>query len=205
MVGQSAVQIACAAAVQRVHYKFGFSLAQCIEADQLLKALQIIFAKVDLFRGRILFVRFHGLRHRKRAVFVNYFRDSCFNILGDFWKGRARVRRRKLQSVILRGIVARREVDRAVELAAHDFERDGRRRCERLAEQRSNALLLENIHRELRKFFGEKARVVANENRGVFGFGFYVFRDGRHCQAHVGESKLVGDHAAPARGAKLDG
>src|SRR6267142_2797716 len=194
-----------AASVQSVHDEFGFPLAQSIKVDQLLEPLQIIFSQVDPFRGRILLVRFHGWRHRKRAVFLNYFRYPRFNILGDFRKGWARVRRRKLQPVILRRIMACREIDRPVEFPAHDFERDGRRGREGFAEQRSNALLPEDIHRELRKFFGEKARIVANKNRRLLGFCFHVLRDGRHRQPHVGEGKLVGDHAAPARGAKLDG
>ena len=106
--------------------------------------------------------------------------------------------------MILRGIVAGGEVDGGVEFAAHDFESDGGCGREGLAQQRSNPVLLQDVHGELREFFGVKSRVVAYQDRGRLRLGFHVFGDGGNRQAHVGEREIVGDEAAPSRGAELD-
>ena len=107
--------------------------------------------------------------------------------------------------MILRGIVAGGEIDGAIEFAAHDFESHGRGGRERFAEQRANAVVLQDVHGELRKFFGVEPRVVAHQDCGLFRFGFRMFRDGSDSQAYVGESEIVGDEAAPAGRAKLNG
>ncbi len=66
-------------------------------------------------------------------------------------------------------------------------------------------MVLQDVHGELRKFFGVETRVVAHQDRGLFGFGLGVFCDGGDGQADVGEGEIVGDEPAPSRGAKLNG
>jgi len=65
-------------------------------------------------------------------------------------------------------------------LRAHDFESDRGCGREGLAQQRSNPVLLQDVHGELGEFFGVKARVVAHQDRGRLRLGFHVFRDGCH-------------------------
>ena len=60
----------------------------------------------------------------------------------------------KFQPMILRGIMAGGEVDRAVEFAAHDFAGDRGVGVKVSAEQRANVMLLQDIDGELRKLFG---------------------------------------------------
>ena len=140
-----------------------------------------------------------------RAAFREHLRDARFDILGDFRQRGARVGRGEFQAVILRGIVAGGEVDGAVEFAAHDFKGDRGSGRKRFAEQRADAVVLKDVNRELRKFFGIEACVVADENRGLLRFGFHVFRDGRDREPHVRKGEIVGDEAAPAGRAELDG
>ncbi len=142
---------------------------------------------------------------RRNATIGRELRSPRLDILGDFGQGRARVGGRKFQAVILRGIVAGSEVDGAVELAVQDFEGDGGRGSEGLAQQRANAVVLQDVHGKLGEFFGVEARVVTHQNRGIFHFGFCVFGDGGNRQAHIGEGEIVGDEAAPSGGAKLNG
>ncbi len=143
-------------------------------------------------------------RHLERAVFRDHFCDARFDIFGDFRQRGAGVGRRKLQAVILRRIVAGCEVDGAVEFAAHDFECYRGSGGECFAQQRSNAVALQDVHSELGKFFGVEACVAAHQNRGLLRFGLHVFRDGRNREPHIGERKIVGDEATPSRGAKLN-
>ena len=70
--------------------------------------------------------------------------------------------------MVLGGVVAGGEVDGAIDFGALDFVCDGRSRSESFAEERLNLVLLEDIDRELREFLGVKARVVADEDGGVF-------------------------------------
>ena len=132
-------------------------------------------------------------------------RGARFDIPGDFGQSGACVGGGKFQTVILRGIVASSEVDSAIEFTAHDFEGHRGRGRECLAEQRSNAVVLQNVHGELGEFLGVEARVVAHQNRGLFRLCFRVLRDGGDRQAHIGKGEIVGDQATPSRGAKLDG
>ena len=66
-------------------------------------------------------------------------------------------------------------------------------------------ILLEDIHGELRELFGVKARVVADQYRGIAFLVVDVPRDGGDGEADVGEGEIVGNQAAPARSAELDG
>ena len=153
----------------------------------------------------MLGVRRRRSRRMKRTVFGDYFCHAGFDVFGDFGKSGAGVRGRIFQAVILRGIVAGGEVDGAVEFAAHDFKGDRGSGRKRFAEQRADAVVLKDVNRELGKFFGIEACVVADENRGLLRLGFHVFRDGRDREPHVREGEIVGDEAAPAGRAELDG
>ena len=86
-----------------------------------------------------------------------------------------------------------------------DFVGDGGSRRESFAEQRFDFVLLEDVDGELGEFFGVEARVVADEDGGVFLGVVDVAGDRGHREADVGERKIVGDEAAPAGGAEFDG
>src|SRR5881398_3340440 len=101
--------------------------------------------------------------------------------------------------------IMRRKLDGAIKLATHNFEGHGRRGRERLAKQRANAVMLQDVHGELREFFGVEARVVAHQDGGVFRLGFRMFGNGSDRQANIGEGEIVGDEAAPSGSAELDG
>ncbi len=51
VIGERAVQIAGAAAVERVDYQRRLCLAQRLEMDEFFDALQIVFAEIDFFAG----------------------------------------------------------------------------------------------------------------------------------------------------------
>ena len=201
MIGECAVQIAGAAAVERVDDQRRLCLAQRLEMDELFKALQIVFVQIEFFAVRRL--RRPVWKGRDTA-FRGEPRGPSFDILGDFRKCRTRVGRGEFQPVILRGIVTGGEVNRAVEFAAHNFESDGGRRREGLTQQRSNPVVLQDVHRELGELFGVKARVVTHQDRGLLRLGFHVFRDRGDRKPHIGKREIIGDEAAPSRGAKLN-
>ena len=148
---------------------------------------------------------FCTVRKRRNTTIRGKLCGPRFDILGDFRQGRAGVGRGKFQAVVLRGIVAGSEVDGPIELATHNFEGHGRRGRERLAKQRANAVMLQDVHGELREFFGVEARVVAHQDGGVFRLGFRMFGNGGDRQANIGEGEIVGDEAAPSGSAELDG
>jgi len=52
VIGECAVEIAGATAVQRVHDQRRLGFAQCIEADEFFETLQIVFAQIDFFDSR---------------------------------------------------------------------------------------------------------------------------------------------------------
>src|SRR5271169_2427461 len=106
--------------------------------------------------------------------------------------------------MILRGIMASREVDRPIELRPLDFVSDGWRRREGLAKQRPNVVLLENRDRELRKLLRIKSRVIPNQNRRILRLAVHVLRDRRHRQPHIRKRKIVGNQPAPSGCAELD-
>src|SRR5450432_4549016 len=106
--------------------------------------------------------------------------------------------------MVVSGIVAGGEIDGAVELAAGDFVGNRRRGGKGIAQLRADAVMIQDVDGQLRKFFGVEARVVADEDGGVFRFAVDVSGDGGDGQANVGKSKIVGDEAAPAGSSKLD-
>ena len=105
------------------------------------------------------------MRQRRRAAVGCNLRRARFDVFGDFRKRGSCIRRGKLQPVVLRRIVAGGEVDRAIELAPHDFVSYGRRWRKRLAQQCADAVMLQDVHGELRKFLRIEARVVPDQNR----------------------------------------
>ena len=66
--------------------------------------------------------------------------------------------------MILRGIVAGGEIDGAVEIAAHDLMGHRRGGRKRLAQQRTDVVMFQNVHGELSKFLGIEARIVTDED-----------------------------------------
>lgn len=107
--------------------------------------------------------------------------------------------------MIGRGVVAGGEVDGAVQFGAHDFVGDGGSGSKRIAEQSTDAVLLEDIDSQLREFLRVEACVIADENGGIFLPRGEVASDGGHDQADVGKCEIIGDEAAPAGSTKLDG
>src|SRR5205085_1419414 len=77
--------------------------------------------------------------------------------------------------------------------------------CGAGAKQRVHAAFGELGSRRARELLGEKTRVVRHEQRGPRITAQYVFGDGRNRNAHVGKREILGDDAAPARGAKFYG
>src|SRR5262249_25061493 len=104
----------------------------------------------------------------------------------------------KLQPMILRRIVARREVNRPIQFAPLNFIRDRWRRSERFAKQRANAVMLQNLYRQLRKLLRIKPRVITHENGGVLCLRLYMLGNRRKRQPDVCERELVGDQSSPA-------
>ena len=66
-------------------------------------------------------------------------------------------------------------------------------------------MLIEDVDRELRKFFGVKARIVSDEEGRIFSFTVNVICDSGHGKPHVGKGEIVGDEAAPTGSSKLNG
>ena len=106
--------------------------------------------------------------------------------------------------MILGGVVAGGEVDGAVDFRALDFVGDGGSGREGFTEERFDFVLLEDVHGELREFFGVEARVVADEDGGIFLGVVDVTGDRGHGEADVGKRKIVGDEAAPAGSTEFD-
>jgi hypothetical protein len=105
----------------------------------------------------------------------------------------------------LRGVVAGSEIDGAIEFAALNFISHRGRGSKRVAEERADAMVLENGDGEGGKFFGVEARIVGDENGGLGGFRFDVLGDGGNGETHGGEREIVSDEATPAGGAEFDG
>ncbi len=141
----------------------------------------------------------------RNAAVRRKLRGARFDILGDFRQSGAGVGGGEFQAMILRRIVAGCEVDSAIELAAHDFECHRGRGREGFAQERANAVMLQDVHGKLGELFGVETRIIAHQNRGFFCRGFCMLRDSGDRQAHVGEGKIVGNQSAPSRGAKLNG
>jgi len=132
------------------------------------------------------------------------FGGAGFDVFGDFRECGACVGAREFEAVILGRIVAGGEVDGAVEFGARDFVGDSGSRCERFAEEGFDFVLLEDVYGELGEFFGVEARVIADEDGGVFLGVVDVAGDGGDGEADVGKRKIVGDEAAPAGSAEFD-
>ena len=96
------------------------------------------------------------------------------------------------------------EVNGAIESAAQNFVGNGGGGSESVAENRADAVLLENVDCEGGKFFGVEAGVVGDEDGGLGGFRFGVFGDGGDGKTDGGESEVVGDESAPAGSAEFD-
>lgn len=105
--------------------------------------------------------------------------------------------------MVLRGIVARSEIDGAVKFAALNFVGDSRSGSESVAEKCADTVLLENGYGERRKFFRVEARIVGDEDTGFGGFRFDVFGDGGDGETDGCKREIVGDEAPPAGGAKF--
>ena len=200
VIGENFVEIAGAAAVQGVDDEFRFAFFEDVEFDEFAEALQIGVAKIDDF-GLCVFVA----RRFGNVALRGEFRGAGFDVFRDFGQRWACVGAGEFKAVILGGIVAGGEVDGAVDFGALDFVGDGGSRRERFAEQRFDFVLLKDIDGELGEFFGVEARVVADEDGGVFLGVVDVAGDGGDCEPHVGEREVVGDKAAPAGGAEFDG
>src|ERR1700739_4572708 len=100
MVDENFVEIAGAAAVQRVNNKSLFGIGEDVEPYQLLQTLEIVFAQIGGFGGLGLdFERGNATGGEEPGC-------SAFDVLGDFGKGRTGIGGRKFQAVILRWIVA---------------------------------------------------------------------------------------------------
>ena len=97
------------------------------------------------------------------------------------------------------------DLDGAVDFRALDFVGDGGSGREGFTEERFDFVLLEDVYGELGEFFGVEARVVADEDGGVFLGVADVAGDGGDGEADVGKGEVVGDEAAPAGGAEFDG
>ena len=96
VIGEGAVEIAGAAAVQHVDDKFAFGFAENIKADKFFDALEIDFAQIHDFAPAVLAeVGRRGVCERLGMLFFDYFSDARFNVFGDFRESGAGVGGRK--------------------------------------------------------------------------------------------------------------
>src|ERR1700722_699488 len=107
--------------MQGIVDKMSFGLAEWVEGNEFFEPLQIRFANIDHFVCGALVARSWCRFYWEGSILFNHFADSRFDVLGDFRKRGAGVSRRKLEAVILRGVMAGGEVDRAVQLATGDL------------------------------------------------------------------------------------
>ena len=119
---QKAVEIACAGTVQRVVGERQIGVADLFDIDLGREIPEISRADIDAFNK--LIVGFCG----EFPVRFLKFDDLVLNFGGDFRKGWSAVGRREFQPIVFAGIVARRDIDGAVELLLHDRECDAWRR-----------------------------------------------------------------------------
>ena len=91
VISEDAVEIAGAAAVQRVNNEFRLAFAENVEADQFSEPLQIVVAKIDGLGLGAFVVR----EFAKLAVFLGQFCGARFDVFGDF--GQRRDPRRQLK------------------------------------------------------------------------------------------------------------
>ena len=80
----------------------------------------------------------------------------------------------------------------------------GRWRC-LLAEQDVATMSLQYARGRESKFLGQESSVVGDDQRGGFLLRSDVARNRRSGTAHAGKIEIVGDNAAPAGGAEMDG
>ncbi len=201
-LGERAVEIARAAAVQRVVHHGQLRRADFFEVHQLAKPLQIRLARRDLLET--VGARKRGCFVRRNGKFRGELRHPRFDILGDFGQRRTAVGGGKFQPVIFRGVVARREIDRAVRLAPKDFMGNRRRRRSGVAQQHTDAMPGKNVGGGAGKLLGIKSPVKPHNHRGLCRAAQYVLRDGRNGQAHVCKGEFIGNARAPSRGPEFN-
>ena len=119
---EKSVQIAGAGSVQRVVGKLEIRCANFLRVDLRCQVAEIGGANVDALDQR--FTRFR----RKFPVHCLKLHDFIFDFRGDFRESGSTIGGRKLQTVVLTGIVTGGDIDRAVEFQLRDRECDGRSR-----------------------------------------------------------------------------
>ncbi len=163
---QRTIEIAGAASVQRVvNDARRVLLFQFVETDELAQAREVRRGDVYLLKGaRVM------RRGESRTLLRRPSEKLCgasFDIARDFGQRRTAIGSRKFQAVIFRRIVARGEVDGAVDFAAANFVGHRGRGRRSGAEQRMHTALVEHGGRSARELFGKEARVVRHKQRGA--------------------------------------
>ena len=200
VVGEDLVEVPRSAAVEGIDDEFGFAFFEDVEFDELAEAFQVGVPEIDDFGFGVFVARRSG-----DIALGGKLGGAGFDVFGDLGQRGSCVGAGEFQAVILGGIVAGGEVDGAVEFGALDFVGDDGSGREGFTEERFDFVLLEDVYGELRKLFGVEARVVADENGGIFLGVVDVAGDGGDGESHVGKRKIVGDEAAPAGSAEFDG
>lgn len=129
---------------------------------------------------------------------------AAFDVVSDFRKGRAAVRAGEFEAVIGGRIVAGSDVYSALQFAAQNLESDCGSRGWPAAKKDLATLLFEDVGGGAGKFLGKKARIIADENGGLFVASANVPGDGGGGDAHTLEGEIFSDDAAPSGGAEVN-
>ena len=197
MLQKDAVEPSGATAVDGIAAEISVSFCEYIEADKFFELGEISFASINAFE--IVF----DLLGRKGIVAKAG--GSFFDVTGDFRESGTAVSAREFHAVVLRWVVAGGDVDPAVELSIQDGVGEGRSGSSFAAEEDFATLRFENAGRRKGKFFGEKARVVADDQARRLFLCADVAGNGGRDSANAGKSEILGDDAAPAGSSEMNG
>src|SRR6267143_731679 len=120
------IQISRAATVESIGDDTQFRVAHGFEIYQLTQPVKVGVTGINLFKSAVICLCGCALSH---------FGGSRFNIVRYFGERRAAVGAREFQSLKFRWVVARGEVDGAIDFPAYYFVRDGWRWSGAFAEQ----------------------------------------------------------------------
>src|ERR1700704_1500527 len=130
------IQISRAATVERIGDDAEFRVAHGFEIYQLTQSLEVGVPGINLFKSAVICLCGGALSH---------FGGSLFNIVRYFGERRAAVGSREFQALIFRWVVARSEVDGAIDFPAYYFVRDNWRWSGAFAEQHVDPMFAQNL------------------------------------------------------------
>ena len=159
MIRHHAIQPASPAAVHRIANKSCLRLPQRIESHQFREPRQIRIANLCTRQRRST-----RSSARLREFIRAKSRRARFDVVRNLRQSRAAVRTRKFQTVIVRGIVAGRNIHRAGNLPPHYLVANRRCRRRPITKQHRASARFQHARRRQRKRIRKAARVVPNQN-----------------------------------------